>query len=270
MSSIWILFIFSLLQAFKLDRPAWLKYLQLRMLSHYGSEAVCALNDVCVYGKSAAEDLEDRLVLETAIEELPTPAVIPPPLPPPAVPAVPPSLRTTVGEEASLAGGYHGPDGGNIIPPVDLGGTDGVQHDIPVDDPAAALVPEQRIHHPAVATEPKTVPNANNASTAPAATPATAETANKTSEEGTANGGGVHADPAIEPLIEAKDSAGPLEGPPDSFAAVAEELLPANSASSAAARHGGSVYDLLVQASCTNALHIQCLHVVRLRRRCHP
>ena len=27
-------------------------------------EAVCALNDVCVYGKSAAEDLEDRLSQE--------------------------------------------------------------------------------------------------------------------------------------------------------------------------------------------------------------
>jgi hypothetical protein len=48
-------------QAFKLENPSWLKYLQIRQLSHHGTEAVCALNDVCVYGKSAAEDLEDRL-----------------------------------------------------------------------------------------------------------------------------------------------------------------------------------------------------------------
>jgi Sad1 / UNC-like C-terminal len=40
----------------------WAKYLQLRVLSHYGVEAVCALNDVRVYGKSAIEDFEDSLV----------------------------------------------------------------------------------------------------------------------------------------------------------------------------------------------------------------
>lgn len=30
---------------------------------------MCALNDVCVYGKSAAEDLEDRLAQEAAAED---------------------------------------------------------------------------------------------------------------------------------------------------------------------------------------------------------
>ena len=49
------------LQVFRVKPPAWVKYLQLRLLSHHGAEAVCALNDLCVYGKSAAEDLEDRL-----------------------------------------------------------------------------------------------------------------------------------------------------------------------------------------------------------------
>ena len=54
------------MQAFVVEPPGWAKYVQLRLLTHYGSEPVCALNDVCVYGKSAAEDLEDRLALEAA------------------------------------------------------------------------------------------------------------------------------------------------------------------------------------------------------------
>ena len=47
-----------------LSRRGWAKFVQLRLLTHYGSEPVCALNDVRVYGKSAAEDLEDRLAME--------------------------------------------------------------------------------------------------------------------------------------------------------------------------------------------------------------
>jgi len=42
---------------------------QLHLLTHYGSEPVCALNDVGVYGKSAAEDLEDRLAMEAAADD---------------------------------------------------------------------------------------------------------------------------------------------------------------------------------------------------------
>lgn len=80
------------LQAFKLESPSWLKYLQIRQLSHHGMEAVCALNDVCVYGKSAAEDLEDRLSQENPTEDPPETVPndehasgIPPALPPKAV-----------------------------------------------------------------------------------------------------------------------------------------------------------------------------------------
>jgi hypothetical protein len=43
--------------------------LQLRFLSHFSSEPVCALNDVRVYGKSAVEDLEDQLALEAPADE---------------------------------------------------------------------------------------------------------------------------------------------------------------------------------------------------------
>ena len=57
------------MQAFHIDPPGWAKYMQLRLLTHYGNEPVCALNDVRVYGKSAAEDLEDRLAMEAAADD---------------------------------------------------------------------------------------------------------------------------------------------------------------------------------------------------------
>ena len=57
------------MQAFHIDPPRWAKYVQLRLITHYGSEPVCALNDVRVYGKSAAEDLEDRLAMEAAADD---------------------------------------------------------------------------------------------------------------------------------------------------------------------------------------------------------
>ena len=72
-------------QAFAVEQPRWAKYLQLRFLTHYGSEPVCALNDVHIFGKSAVEDLEDRLAASDEpdlAEQLP-----PVPLEQPALPA---------------------------------------------------------------------------------------------------------------------------------------------------------------------------------------
>ena len=59
----------SVLQTFIVAEPAWLKFLQFRFLSHHGSEPMCALNDVLVFGKSAAEDLEDQLSDETLLQD---------------------------------------------------------------------------------------------------------------------------------------------------------------------------------------------------------
>ena len=64
------------LQTFTVAEPVWLKYLQFHFISHHGSEPICALNDVLVFGKSAAEDLEDQLsdeALLTADERLQQP-----------------------------------------------------------------------------------------------------------------------------------------------------------------------------------------------------
>jgi Sad1 / UNC-like C-terminal len=48
-------------QQFIVERPLWAHYLLIRFLTHYGTEPVCALNGFAVYGKSAAEELEDQL-----------------------------------------------------------------------------------------------------------------------------------------------------------------------------------------------------------------
>lgn len=49
------------MQTFTVSEPVWLKYLQFHFITHHGSEPICALNDILVFGKSAAEDLEDQL-----------------------------------------------------------------------------------------------------------------------------------------------------------------------------------------------------------------
>lgn len=64
-------------QAFSVPAPEWVRFLQLRFTSHHGSEPVCAINDVRAYGKSAAEDLEDRLAVpEPAAVAEPAAAVV--------------------------------------------------------------------------------------------------------------------------------------------------------------------------------------------------
>lgn len=57
------------LQTFIVAEPVWLKYLQFHFISHHGNEPICALNDVLVFGKSAAEDLEDQLSDEALLTE---------------------------------------------------------------------------------------------------------------------------------------------------------------------------------------------------------
>ncbi|KAK9810439.1 hypothetical protein WJX72_010766 [[Myrmecia] bisecta] len=56
-------------QRFQMQHPGWVKFLQVHFLSQYGSEPVCAVNDIRVYGKSAAEDLEDRLSIDAADDD---------------------------------------------------------------------------------------------------------------------------------------------------------------------------------------------------------
>ena len=68
------------MQAFRIAMPAWVKYLQLRFFSHHGAEAVCAINDVHVFGKSAADDLEDQLAMDSSrppVAADPSPPVTP-------------------------------------------------------------------------------------------------------------------------------------------------------------------------------------------------
>ena len=58
-------------------------------MTHYGNEPMCALNDVLVFGKSAAEDLEDQLS-DTALL---------PDDPPPTTPKSDPSIPSKPGPQ---------------------------------------------------------------------------------------------------------------------------------------------------------------------------
>lgn len=126
-------------QSFKVDNPPWVKYLLLRFLTHHGSEPVCTINDIAVYGKSAAEDLEDRLgddegdsqaeapALDPALLiPPPTPAVVPPPpmVPPPVVP--PPQQAAAASVQQPAAAGASSQTPGTGSSPIGVGaGTGG-------------------------------------------------------------------------------------------------------------------------------------------------
>jgi hypothetical protein len=49
-------------QTFQIDQPRWARFVMIKFLSHYGVEPVCAINSISVFGKSAAEELEDQLL----------------------------------------------------------------------------------------------------------------------------------------------------------------------------------------------------------------
>lgn len=95
----------------------WAKYLQIRFLSQYGSEPVCAVNDIVVHGKSAAQDLEDQLAAgDDAASHLPPPAADDRPAAEPAAAALPlVASGGAVTEEAApqeaAGGGGGGGDG---------------------------------------------------------------------------------------------------------------------------------------------------------------
>lgn len=63
-------------QSFDIDNSRWVRYLLIRFLTHYGTENVCAINEIAVYGTSAAEELEaqlahDELVFDSVKEQVP-------------------------------------------------------------------------------------------------------------------------------------------------------------------------------------------------------
>lgn len=103
-------------QTFALERPQWMRYLLLRFLSQHGAEPVCAVNGISVYGKSAAEELEDQLA--SAAEGLglglpedlhegqqaPAPSAEAPPAPAPhpaPQPGAEPAVRALVSDSAA-------------------------------------------------------------------------------------------------------------------------------------------------------------------------
>ena len=222
------------LQAFKLERPTWLKYLQIRMLSHYGTEAVCALNDVGVYGKSAAEDLEDRLNLE--VTEAALPEEEPQPLLLPALEPDAEVLAASVlaadpdtGPNSSLP-----PELEKINPdslPVHTSASEGEGAARPAESAATGAQPPQLAAPSGLQTPSQQ------------AVPAPEPPVPGTDQPGS----GREATSAVEETVSSPVHEASAEGTPATPSV--EEQLPLNSAGSAANRHGGSLYDVLVQVS---------------------
>jgi hypothetical protein len=54
---------FSIVDADGVEPDRWVRYLLIRFLSHHGAESVCAINEIGVFGVSAAEELEAQLAM---------------------------------------------------------------------------------------------------------------------------------------------------------------------------------------------------------------
>ena len=76
----------------------WVKFLQLRFLTHYGTEPVCAINDIIVHGRGANEDLEELLSTDSEAE---VPLVIP--LPSVVLPLAEQSVKAAANDAAAAA-----------------------------------------------------------------------------------------------------------------------------------------------------------------------
>lgn len=238
-----------------------MKYLQLHFLTHHGTEAVCALNDVRIFGKSAADDLEDQLALDPAFDASSRPSVrdaatVPGPTLQPLTPQ-PPADSTLLPSSSSpaanaSAGEAHHADSPSQRMPVDpaldnattgQAGPTPAPHEASTDgtaQPAASMTPAARSQHvPLAPAAPAEAPPAVSPLPQPPGDlpsppappepiiriPAPAELQDPTPEPGP---------PAPTPAEAAQEAAG--EG---------EELLLLPGQGSKA-KYGSSVYDVLV------------------------
>ena len=88
----------------------WVKFLQLRFQTHYGTEPVCAVNDVTVHGRGANEDLEELLSTDGDTE---VPLVIP--LPSVSLPLVEQPAKAPAAATATAVA-----EQGGAVPAADL------------------------------------------------------------------------------------------------------------------------------------------------------
>lgn len=249
----------ALSQAFKLERPTWIKYLQLRILNHHGTEAVCALNDVCVFGKSAAEDLEARLNLETPTDASPSVA---------GITATPETLTEVVADKGvkqllvdSENGSTTAPAAARtVIPRVAESEQAEEREESGTSEPEhrASCCPELKermISTTADGCVRVASSDAHPVVQEAAAGPDVMKTASAALDHSPASSkeaaGADHqiSDPEGQGTLEEKrgPSDGQTDAESDEPTPFVEEQLPINSAGSAATRHGGSVYDVIVQ-----------------------
>ncbi|KAK9841126.1 hypothetical protein WJX74_000406 [Apatococcus lobatus] len=202
------------MQTFRLRQPTWCKFLLLRWLNQHGTEPVCALNDLRVFGKSAAEDLEDRLAGDMGshpLADTPQPAV--------GTAWIPP-----------IEGGNYGnAEAAAATAPVRLAPS--TAEVIETLSPNASA-PQEPVHpHP-----PHHAPPGMQPKPAEASEPKLMETI-PVNQPPSDPGAAV---PAGQRAV--------LLDPPSGMATLQpDESLPGNGAGSSKQRNGGSVYDMLVQ-----------------------
>ena len=233
-------------QSFQVAEPQWVKYVQLRFLSHYGAEPVCALNDVRILGKSAADDLEDRLAMEHAQEhaaqaESRQPQAAEPlslPSSPPALPLVPdsaaqPAQNATLVLPSPTEPLQEGPTQPEM-PPGQTGAASGPSS-------ASAQVPQQpqqpqQQQQQQQQQQPMQQPSSPQPSAAPQTPPPGPVVLPPSSQPASADG----SQPVPSSLVLSTPDLVPAQLPPEINRLP--DLLPGSSKP----KHGGSVYDVLV------------------------
>ena len=207
------------------------------MLSHYGTEAVCALNDVGVYGKSAAEDLEDRLNLEVTEEALPGDE--PQPL---LLPALEPDAEVLAASVLAAD-----PDTGphsSLPPEPEKNNPDSLPVHSPSSEAEGAARPGESAASPPAGAQPPQPAAPSGLQTPSQQTVPPPEPPVPGTEQ---PGSNREAKSAVEETVSSPVPEASAEAMPATPSV--KEQLPLNSAGSAANRHGGSLYDVLVQVS---------------------
>ncbi|KAA6420457.1 MAG: Galactose-binding isoform 1 [Trebouxia sp. A1-2] len=235
-------------QTFTVAEPAWLKYLQFHFLTHHGSEPMCALNDVLVFGKSAAEDLEDQLSDEALLTDAHDSADAKA-----SEAAAPISVNGNADSQAAQARIPSSAQPVAIEAKVDASSSAGLQNPsgaLPAGDVSATgeQAPAQQ-QAPSNSTAGPRQSGQQDSEQRAAASDKMSHSVLSDSVDPTADK--VHS-------VELENEAVLREAPPGAAetefkaemraeASTEDLLLPHNSAGSTKARHGGSIYDMLVQ-----------------------
>ena len=264
------------MQSFQVANPVWVKYVQLRLLSHYGSEPVCALNDIRIFGKSAADDLEDRLAVEHAQEHtaqpelvpVATPAALPPSPPAPEGPSTAQNATRVLPQPAPAAQAGSATLEGPGLPAAEFGAAQPQQQ----HQAAPAQAVPRLAHNGAAGSGSQPSLSSLEAAAEPAAAALEAQAPVRPAQSSLgpivlSPGQALPGLPVPQPLQP------PLQAAPQQIqqGQLDASKLPELLSSSSKGKHGGSVYDVLVgELTALQLQHKACLRALADLERCVP